>query len=66
MEKKILHFLLKKHIAGELTAEEKEELATYLSRKQRKESIVSTIEELMARETRRPQNDEQRFTPSPP
>lgn len=63
MEKEILIFLLQKHIDGTLNEDEKNELATYISRKQSRETTISTLEGLLHKHTATGTYDEKRFAP---
>lgn len=63
MEKEIVVFLLQKHIAGTLTEAEKNELTEFISRRQNKEIITATLEELLSKEQPLPEFEENRFMP---
>lgn len=63
MEKEILIFLLQKHLAGTLTESEKNELATYLDRKQSREVTTSVIEELLVQHNSTNQIDNKTLMP---
>ncbi|HKH61715.1 MAG TPA: FecR domain-containing protein [Flavitalea sp.] len=63
MEKEILNFLLRKHIAGTLTEDEKIELSTFVNRKQSKEAVVIALEDLLLQHTPEQEYDEKRFMP---
>lgn len=63
MEKEILIFLLRKHIAGTITEDEKIELTTFVNRKQSKEAVVLALDELLFEHTSEQDYDEKRFMP---
>ena len=63
MEKEILNFLLRKHIAGTITEDEKIELITFVNRKQSKEAVVLALEDLLFEHTSEQDYDEKRFMP---
>lgn len=63
MEKERVVFLLQKHLAGTLTAQEKTELIALAGIKQNKEIATAQLEGLLARETQFSDFNEKRFMP---
>ena len=58
-----MNFLLRKHIDGTLTEDERLELSTFINRKQNKESVVVALEDLMHHHSAEQDYDERRFAP---
>ena len=63
MEKEIFTLLLQKHIIGNLVESERKELTTFISKKQNKELITATMEELLLHETGTREFDEEHHRP---
>ena len=63
MQKETLTFLLEKLKAGKLTESEKYELAGFIKKKQNKELITASLEELFSQQKTDKEFDEERFMP---